>query len=62
MGKMIYSACEGKVADIKALEGSNYFEFCSVLNNYLEKVEAHNKQIEKMEKKLNSGERQKKKR
>lgn len=62
MTKLIYAACDGKVSDIKALEGSSYWDFCGVLDNYLEKVEMHNKEIEKMkrENNLTSGKNTKK--
>lgn len=56
MNKMIYNACEGRPGDMKALENSTYWDFCSVLNNYLEKVDRHNKEMDKVarENNLNS--------
>jgi hypothetical protein len=45
----VYNCCDGKVSDIKALESSSYFEFCSILDKYLEKVDRQNKEYEKME-------------
>lgn len=55
MDKLLYAACEGKVSDIKALESSTYWEFCSVLNNFLDKVEKHNAEIEKLKRENNLG-------
>lgn len=43
------------MADIKALENSSYWEFCTILNNYLNKVEQHNEAIEKMRRENNLG-------
>jgi len=50
---LIYAACDGKVADIKALENSNYWEFCNIIDNYLNRVEKHNEHIEKMKRENN---------
>lgn len=48
MNRLIYNCCEGKVSDIKALEHSTYFEFCTILDNFLSKVDSHNKEVDKM--------------
>jgi hypothetical protein len=48
MTTLIYSACDGKMSDIKALEQSNYWDFCAFLDSYLKRVDQHNESIEKM--------------
>ena len=50
------------MSDIKALEGSSYFDFCGFLDNYLKRVDAHNEAMEEMkrENNINSGKRRKK--
>ena len=57
MASLIYSSCDGKMSDIKALEQSNYFDFCSFLDSYLKRVDAAQAEIDKMkrENKLKSG-------
>lgn len=53
MNALIYNCCEGKVSDIKALEGSTYFEFCAILDNFLQRVDKQNKEYEKMRRENN---------
>ena len=40
INKLIYHACDGKQADIEALERLPYWGFCTTLENHLERVEA----------------------
>lgn len=54
VNNLIYNACDGKVSDIKALERSTYFEFCTILNNFLSKVDAANREAEKEKSRLKS--------
>lgn len=43
---LIYSACEGRVQDIRLLESGSYVDLLSCLDNFLAKVDAHEKFIE----------------
>ena len=54
INSLIFHSCDGRMADIKALERSSYLDFCSFLNSYLDKVEKRNKEIEALNQKYKS--------